>query len=132
MIKTAKTAIVVIDAMLIALVLILVFVLIALDKDPTVYIGSLTTLIGFLASSGVLAALIGTQVKKTDETKEKTDQIAKSVNGNTSTLIDYIKELHAALPAYESGGKHVALDEDRLNQIQADSDALTGPVPVVE
>lgn len=134
MLKNAKTAILVIIAALVALVLILVALLVLLDKDPTQYVGSLTTLVGVLASSGILAALIGKTNEKAEEsavkaneTAEKTNQIAKSVNGNTSYLIDVIRELSANNP----NGKHVAIDEERISQIQADSDALTGPTPIV-
>lgn len=127
MLTNAKTAILVIASCLVALVLVLVALLIVLDKDPTVYVGSLTTLVGVLASSGILAAMIGKQNEKVEEAKQKTAQIATSVNGNTTHLVQLVRELSAN----QGTGKHVEVDEDRIAQIQADSDALTGPTPIV-
>jgi len=119
------------------LILAFVFVLVLLDKDPTTYIGSLTTLIGILASSGILAAMLGKQNEKTEAVAAKTEAVAKSVNGNTSRLLDENAVLRARVAEYESNsGKHVAdadlMSEDTIGRIKADSDALTGPTPVIE
>lgn len=137
MLTNAKTAIIVIAASLVGLVLILIALLIVLDKDPTTYVGSLTTLIGVLASSGILAAMIGKQNDKVRETKEKTEQIAKSVNGNTTKLLDENALLRARVAEYEanrSAGAHSAelMSEDTISRIKSDSDALTGPTPVLD
>jgi glucan phosphoethanolaminetransferase (alkaline phosphatase superfamily) len=132
MINNTKNVLLIIGAILVGLLLILLAVLVILDKDPTTYVGSLTSIVAILASSGILAAFIGSVKAKTDEAAEKTDQVAKSVNGNTSYLIDTIRELHG-LASNTGDGKHVApLDEERLSQIHADSEVLTGGTPTVQ
>lgn len=137
MIKSTKNGIGIIVGVGVLLVLSFVFVLVLFDKDPTAYIGSLTALIGVLASTGVLASMIGKQKEQTDQIKAKTEAVAKSVNGNTSKLLDENAVLRARVAEYEANaGRHAAdapdlMSEDTITRIKADSDALTGPTPVI-
>lgn len=103
------------------LVLALVALLIILDKDPTTYIGSLTTLIGFFIASGLLGSRLQT--------------VAKNVNGNTTKLLEENRQLReqnssllAAAPAVDlRDPSEVApplMSEDTVGRIQADVDSL--------
>lgn len=60
------------------ILLVLIAVLIVLDKDPTVYVGSITAVIASLTATGLLGKKVG----------ERLDTIGKNVNGKQTALLD--------------------------------------------
>jgi hypothetical protein len=71
--------------LLIGLVLVILFIgaLVLFDKDPTAYLGSISTLIGIISASGLLAGRL--------------DTVSKNVNGNSTKLLDENKRLRAGV-----------------------------------
>jgi flagellar motor component MotA len=100
------------------LILIIAFlgVLALLGRDPEAYIGSITTLIGVIVSSGLIAAL--------------QTRVAKNTNGNTTQLVALVREAVAAAQVAQASASTretvaPALDhEDTLTRIEADAARL--------
>lgn len=103
------------------IVLVLIALLMILDKDPTVYVGSLAAIVTVLVTNG----LIG----------RKVETISRNVNGNTSKLLEDNERLRAivaerdGVPA-ERPLSEVApslLTEDTIERIKTDRDKLSKP-----
>lgn len=97
------------------------FVLSLTGRDPEAYIGSITTLIGLVVSSGLIAAL--------------QTRVAKNTNGNTSALIAELKQWREAqnvkpvtgsVPTQRTGDEYAPplMSEDTLGRIESENDRL--------
>lgn len=103
------------------LVVCFIALIIIIGKDPTQYIGSLTTLIGFIAASGVLG--------------DKLQKVAKNVNGNSTKLLNenlelrkQVADLLAARPAVDLRDPNAVLpplmSDDTIGRIKKDVNSL--------
>lgn len=100
------------------IILIFVGLLIILDKDPSTYVGSLTTIITVVAGLG----LIGNRL----------DKVSKNVNGNTTRLLednDRLRKLagvREGVPVERPDSEYAPplLSEDTLTSISDINDKL--------
>jgi len=102
-------------------VLSFIFILVLTGRDPEVYVGSISNLVGIFTSSGLLAALLS--------------RVGKNVNGNTSALVEELRKTReaAGITSVQDGvtTQRVEADyapplmsEDTLGRIESDADKL--------
>jgi hypothetical protein len=70
------------------LIVVMLFVIILTGRDPESYIGSITTLIGVIVSSGVITQLLSKNTDATEATRSQT-------NGTLSKLHEQLEASHA-------------------------------------